>query len=496
MNKRALWIFDKNYLMLTYLSVSSFLDHCDINATLIYCGDKIQDSDKNLFLSISKKVEILHFDADVSHIAPHMQANVLNRFARLHYTRLFEDDILFMVDSDVSFSPSLKQDIKEIDERFQDHSLPKPMLSGVVEFLSAEDAYLYYRKLDKRGYTRKTTEESKISGYESVFGNDWRTLIKGFQFNNGFLIFYKAKALIDQWEEYYLKALGNKEINPLDDQVPLAVAIQKTGCDYWKLTSKWNSLGDLVGSFTVFHAWGGEWKIEIDQVLRNQRSTSDYGEICKRYLSNCPDRWISKFKEDLKSEPYRYRQIQGAFDHGTVFSDLINELIRGHVVEVGTYKGRSACFVAELIKSSNREIIFDTIDHYNRDDNNIDLVLDNLQKAGVDEYVNVVEAYSLNAAESYENNKLDFVILDTDSPREILALELDAWYDKIKEGGYLAGYDHSIHDLVKSGFECATTSFCEKNNLPLKTYEYYFQIQKPIKLNLSISNVGSLEMEN
>ncbi len=481
MNKRALWIFDKNYLMLTYLSVSSFIDYCDVEATLIYCGGKISEEDRKIFLELDPRVEILHFDADVSHIEPHMQANVLNRLARLHYTRLFEDDILFMIDSDVSFSSSLKRDIKEIEASFQENAPTNPMISGVVEFLCAEDAYLYYRKLDKRGFTRKTTEESKITSYESVFGNEWKSLIRDFQFNNGFLIFYKARPLIDQWEKYYLKGLENEDINPLDDQVPLAAAIQKTGCQYWKMTSKWNSLGDLDGSFTVFHAWGGEWKIEIDQILRNKKATSAYGKICEKYLSKCADPWISKFNIDLRSFPYRYRHIHGAFDHGTVFTDVIGQIDKGHIVEVGTYMGRSACFVGELIKAGNKSITFETIDHFERADTNKELVKSNLTKAGVDSFVKVIEGHSLQAADFYTSGQLDFVFLDTDSPTNILPAELEAWYDKIKEGGILAGYDYSIHDTIFKSYDCVAVSFCEKYKIPLRTYEYQFLIQKPFK---------------
>jgi predicted O-methyltransferase YrrM len=481
MKKRALWIFDKNYLMLTYLSVSSFIDHCDVIVTLVYCGDKMDEADKNIFSGLDTKVEFFNFDVDVSSHEPHLQANILNRFARLHFTRLFENDLLFMIDSDVGFSSSLKDEILEVESQFQLDSTAIPMISGVVEFLDAKDAYLYFKTEDKNGFTMKIPIDEKDRTYHSIYGSEWQSLVDGFQFNNGFLIFYKARTLIDQWEEYYLRGLKNKNINPLDDQVPLAAAIQKTECNYWKMGRKWNSLGDLGGSFIMFHAWGGEWKIEIDQVMRNGTSTSDYGEICKKYLPTCPPTWLEKFSADLLSFPIRYRNIKGGFQHGTIFTDLMKELNEGYIVEVGTYKGRSTCFLAELIKATGKKIKFHSIDHFERDDTDIDSVKANLIRAGVESYVEVIEAHSLEASNSYESKELDFVFLDTESPADMLWDELEAWYDKVKDGGILGGYDHSIHDTVFKSYDCVIARFCEKHKLPLRTYEYQFLIKKPLE---------------
>lgn len=481
MKKRGLWIFDDNYLMLTYLSVCSFIEHCDVIPTLIFCGKEMKDVDREVFQALDSRLEIYNFNADVSEWEPHLRANILNRLARLHYTRLFEGDLIFMIDSDVAYSASLKDDFKEIEARYQSDSEALPMIAGVVEFLNAADAFLYFRKRDERAYIRKTTEDAKLSSYFSVYGDEWKRLLRGFQLNNGFLIFYKARPLIDKWEEYYLAGLGNPDINPLDDQVPLAAAIQKAECKYWRMDPKWNSLGDRSGEYTMFHAWGGAWKSEIDQVLRNGIPTSDYGKICQQYLHQCPASWIDDFNQDLNSTPYRYRQISGVFDHATVFSDFIEELDEGHIVEVGTYKGRGACFVAELIKSSNKNITFDTIDNFERADTDLETVNNSLTDADVKPYVNVIESDSVEAAEMYASDQLDFVFLDIFSKPDILKKELDVWFDKIKEGGVLAGYDLSIHDTVNKNYDCATDIFCKRHDIPLRTYEHQFIIRKPFK---------------
>jgi len=479
MRKRALWIFDESYAMLTYLSVCSFIKGCDAIVTLIWCGGNMTDDEKMIFEQIDAPVEIYHFSADVSIYEEHLQSNILNRLARLHYTRMFSEDLLFMIDSDVAFGDTLSDEMQEIDRYFYENENDPPLISGVVEFLAASDAYLYFKKKDKNGFTRKTPSYKKTEVYNSIYGKDWAKSMQGFQYNNGFLIFYRATKLIDQWERYYLEGLKYAEVNPLDDQVPLAAAIQNTKCRHWLMPPKWNSLGDLQGPFVMFHAWGGEWKIEIDQVLRNKTATSTYGQLIKPYLPDCPQKWITQFNENLKSFPYRYRYIQGTFDHGTVFTDLMRELTEGHIVEVGTYKGRSACFLAELIKNQKKDIRFDTVDHFERADTSYDLVQSNLARADVSDYVNVIQNSSLKAARTYATHQLDFVFLDTDSEATDLEKELEIWYAKVKPGGILAGYDHTIHDTIFQSYHCVTAAFCQQKRIPLRSYEYQFIIQKP-----------------
>lgn len=481
MRKRALWIFDEAFCMLTYLSVRSFLESCDAIITLVYCGEEMKPEDEAMFLKLETNVEIHSYNTSLDKYEPRFHAHIRNRLARMHFARLYEDDLLFMIDSDVAFAHSIEDDFKEIEEHFESKDSNGPIIAGVVEFLSARDAYLYFKKKTSSGFTRKVPELNQVAGYQHVYGEDWPLLTDGFQYNNGFLIFYQARELIDQWEEYYLTGLDCADINPLDDQVPLSAAIQKTDCDYWLMDRKWNSLGDLNGSFNMFHAWGGEWKIEIDHVLRNKTAVSGFGEICVDILDDCAEHWINDFRESLTSIPYRYRHIHGAFDHGTVFTDLLSELDEGYIVEVGTYKGRSACFVAELIRNSEKAIKFDTIDHFLRDDTSKSMVINNLHRAGVGEFVDVIEADSLSASQNYHSEQLDFIFLDTDSPAEALERELEAWYAKLKAGGVIAGYDHTIHDTVFKSYDCVVTSFCEKYEIPVSTYEYQFVIRKPQK---------------
>ena len=119
------------------------------------------------------------------------------------------------------------------------------------------------------------------------------------------------------------------------------------------------------------------------------------------------------------------------------------------------------------------------IDNYERDDTSPELVLENLKKADVDEFVDVINADSIECSERYDNGQLDFIFLDTDSPGEYLKSELEVWYPKLKAGGILAGYDHTIHDTVFKSLDCVSSDFCSGKKIPLRTYEYQFIIQKP-----------------
>ena len=61
---------------------------------------------------------------------------------------------------------------------------------------------------------------------------------------------------------------------------------------------------------------------------------------------------------------------------------------------------------------------------------------------------------SLEAADLFENNSLDFVYFDTNHSFSYLTQELKKWYPKLKPGGILAGHDYNgpVRSAVQAFF--------------------------------------------
>jgi len=154
--------------------------------------------------------------------------------------------------------------------------------------------------------------------------------------------------------------------------------------------------------------------------------------------------------------PAQYQSIHGWFDYEPLYNEVFSTLPeKAHIVEVGCWLGRSACYMGELIKSSGKNIRFDCIDtwrHPRTDwsdqiikgnkESQVDDFVTNLNAGGVLQYVNILQLNSLEAVYLYEDRSLDFVFLDNDHSEQHVFDELNAWWPKIRKGGVLAGHDY------------------------------------------------------
>jgi predicted O-methyltransferase YrrM len=126
-------------------------------------------------------------------------------------------------------------------------------------------------------------------------------------------------------------------------------------------------------------------------------------------------------------------------------------------VEVGTWKGRSAAFMAVEIALSGRAIDFDCVDTWEGSLNEQEHQLDQSVKEGrlyeeflsnmepVIGYFHPIRMRSTEAAKLYPDHSLDFVFIDAQHDYESVCQDIDAWLPKIRQGGVIAGHDYN-HD--------------------------------------------------
>jgi hypothetical protein len=103
-----------------------------------------------------------------------------------------------------------------------------------------------------------------------------------------------------------------------------------------------------------------------------------------------------------------------------------------HWVELGGFKGESATLTAGFPQVERLDVIERTADH-----------AANLRQRFVNvRNVNIVHARSVDAAREYKQRSVHCVYVDADHSYEGVAADLDAWYPKIRIGGYIAGHDY------------------------------------------------------
>jgi len=161
-----------------------------------------------------------------------------------------------------------------------------------------------------------------------------------------------------------------------------------------------------------------------------------------------------------------YQQVPGWFDFQDLYAAQVARLGHGaHVVEVGTFLGKSTAHLAVEIANSRKQIRFDSIDTFTgvpepewagdapadqftyahqealRDSDGLLVSAVRANLAPVADRVNLIVGDSLTQAATYADGSLDFVFLDDDHSTAHVRAELDAWWPKLKPDGVLAGHD-------------------------------------------------------
>lgn len=140
---------------------------------------------------------------------------------------------------------------------------------------------------------------------------------------------------------------------------------------------------------------------------------------------------------------------------------MVNKFPSGsHFVELGSWKGMSAAFMAVELINANKDIKFDCIDIWadggyledgTQDLFGIDLMnrfLENIKP--VAHVINTIRSDSVEAAKNYLDQSVDFAFIDGDHSYEGCKRDIIAWLPKIKSGGILAGHDYAWHEPIRN----------------------------------------------
>jgi len=182
-----------------------------------------------------------------------------------------------------------------------------------------------------------------------------------------------------------------------------------------------------------------------------------------------------------------YKDIHGWFTFPQFYSTIAEKFQpsvqdRYHIVEVGTWLGQSAAYLAvELINNGNsHNVIFDCVDtwegsseHLNEDgllefdwnipsefglpilkekclmttDELYNKFLSNIEP--VRHIVNPIKMKSVDAAKLYEDSSLDLVFIDAGHSFDNVVADIEAWLPKVRPYGFIAGHDYEWDDEVK-----------------------------------------------
>ena len=147
------------------------------------------------------------------------------------------------------------------------------------------------------------------------------------------------------------------------------------------------------------------------------------------------------------------------FTYPRLYKEMVSRFSDGsHFVEIGSWKGMSAAFMAVEIINSEKQIKFDCIDIWSDTaylSEGQDLLGQELMNkfleniAPVRHVINPIRKDSYLAANDYADHSVDFVFIDGDHSYEGCKKDILAWLPKMKKNSVLAGHDYAWHEPVK-----------------------------------------------
>jgi len=170
--------------------------------------------------------------------------------------------------------------------------------------------------------------------------------------------------------------------------------------------------------------------------------------------------------------PKLYSDIHGWLDYEDLYDFFSRDFLKDGdtFVEVGSWQGRSISYIAQRIKSLNKNVkIFavDTFKGQEDDEDHQEIVKDlggstleifnfNLKSLGLEDMVTAIQLDSVEASKTFENYSINAIFIDGDHRSEAVAKDLKAWYPKIKKEGAFCGHDYTWDSVRKEVHEFIT----------------------------------------
>lgn len=161
-----------------------------------------------------------------------------------------------------------------------------------------------------------------------------------------------------------------------------------------------------------------------------------------------------------------YKTIPGWFNCPDLYHEMVSKAPqKAMFVEIGCWKGKSSSFMAEQIMNSKKGIKFYCVDTWkgtiteDGHQNDPDVVNDRLFEvfnnnlAPFSGYYNPIRSTSVEAANQFEDNSLDFIYIDASHEYEDVKDDIKAWFPKLKKGGTIAGDDYNSPQVSKAVHE-------------------------------------------
>jgi hypothetical protein len=159
--------------------------------------------------------------------------------------------------------------------------------------------------------------------------------------------------------------------------------------------------------------------------------------------------WIKHIADIRKRLEYKYKLPEGWFYGGDIaeYRRLVEDVPEGGTIgELGCYKGRSLCSVADIIKRKNLKVV--VVDIFNGTDCEVKeldyqlLFETNIQRFGIRDQVIIYKGYTDEIVNKIPDATFDLLFIDASHLYEDVKKDIENWECKVKKSGTISGHDY------------------------------------------------------
>ncbi len=139
------------------------------------------------------------------------------------------------------------------------------------------------------------------------------------------------------------------------------------------------------------------------------------------------------------------------FNFQNIYKMAVENFDHAKFIEIGSWKGRSACFMGVEILNSKKSIDFYCVDTWSGSEEHKDMdiikndllyneFLKNIEP--ISSVIKPIRKTSEEASKDFEDESLDFIFIDAGHDYESVKEDIQLWFPKLKKGGIFAGHDY------------------------------------------------------
>jgi hypothetical protein len=183
-----------------------------------------------------------------------------------------------------------------------------------------------------------------------------------------------------------------------------------------------------------------------------------------------------------------YNNIPGWFNFDNIYSEAIAKVPDdGVLVEVGTFLGKSLCYLLEASNDSKKNLSISCVDLFKitpdggdgempwgenariweKNNGGTEALFLAFKKnvedcPGKQLLKNIIRENSWDAANKFEDNSIDFLFIDASHLYENVKRDIENWYPKMKKNSTIAGHDYD------TGVQQAVDEFFGKRGISVR----------------------------